>query len=184
VSRRSLISRTLSEFIVGLADSYPGRCPGLEFANAFGVHAFSTADSPSMLIPFQGRVAGTTTIVRCVATIEKARFSRSSHRCATPERTGDLDWSASVLACETEQPRGLRSSQAAPFGAWARLIRRYASLSSKTAFATFEAKPTRGLSVSFELFRGSQNSHFGICNFKIRWAPLKGYVARNRVPDR
>src|SRR5881394_513408 len=31
----------------------PGRCPGLEFANASGV-----LDSSSMLMPFQGRVAG------------------------------------------------------------------------------------------------------------------------------
>jgi hypothetical protein len=38
-----------------LADSYPGRCPGLEFANAFGVHAFSTVDSPSMSMPLKGR---------------------------------------------------------------------------------------------------------------------------------
>jgi hypothetical protein len=53
----ALISRTLSEFIVGLAYSYsyPGRCPGLEFANAFGVHAFSTVDWPRMLIPLKGR---------------------------------------------------------------------------------------------------------------------------------
>src|SRR5437588_1080746 len=81
---------------------------------------------------FQGRVAGTTTIVRRVATIEKARFSRF-HRVATRQT-----WASRL---ERERPRLLNVAtetvalqSGRTFGAWARLKRRYASLSSKKVF--------------------------------------------------
>src|SRR5262252_9390900 len=90
--KSSMSSRTLSEFFNDDGTLDPGRCPGLPICERLRRSPRVTSqESSTMLMPFQGRVIGVTTIARRVATTEKRAFSR--FHCVATRRAhvcGDL----------------------------------------------------------------------------------------------